>query len=57
MLVQAGYDRDWTPNTFADVIESLERAQAAGVKNAKYTDGIHAWFFEELVAEARWLYV
>ncbi len=51
MLVQAGYDRDWTPKTFSDVIESLERAQAAGVKDAKYTDGIHAWFFEQLVAE------
>jgi len=51
MLVKAGYDRDWTPDTFSDVIESLERAQAAGVKDAKYTDGIHAWFFEQLVAE------
>ncbi|MDC7248426.1 MAG: ABC transporter substrate-binding protein [Sphaerochaetaceae bacterium] len=51
MLVQAGYDRDWTPNTFSDVIESLEKAQAAGITDAKYTDGIHAWFFEELVAE------
>ena len=51
MLVKAGYDKDWTPKTFSDVIESLERAQKAGVSNAKYTDCIHAWFFEELVAE------
>jgi sn-glycerol 3-phosphate transport system substrate-binding protein len=51
MLEKAGYDKDWTPNTFSDVIESLEKAQAAGIVDAKYTDGIHAWFFEELVAE------
>ncbi len=51
MLVKAGYDKDWTPKTFSDVITSLERAQAAGLSDAKYTDAIHAWFFEELVAE------
>lgn len=51
MLVKAGYDKDWTPNTFSDVIESLEKAQAAGVVDAKYTDCIHAWFYEQFVAE------
>jgi len=51
MLVQAGYARDWTPKTFSDVITSLEKARAAGVENAKYTDCMHAWFFEEMTAE------
>jgi sn-glycerol 3-phosphate transport system substrate-binding protein len=51
MLVQAGYDRNWTPNTYDDLIESLKKAKAAGVENAKYTDCMHAWFFEEMTAE------
>lgn len=51
MLVQAGYERDWTPQTFSDVITSLKKARAAGVENAKYTDCMHAWFFEEMTAE------
>lgn len=51
MLQKAGYDKDWTPSTFEEVIESLKKARDAGVEGAKYTDGIHAWFYEQFVAE------
>lgn len=51
MLEAAGYSKDWKPQTFEDIITSLERAQAAGNPDAKYTDAVHTWFFEEFVAE------
>jgi sn-glycerol 3-phosphate transport system substrate-binding protein len=50
-MVEAGYDADYVPATFGDVIEVLETARARGVSGAKFSVNLHAWFFEQWMAQ------
>jgi len=50
-MAQAGYDADYVPETFSEVIEVLETARAKGISGAKFSMNLHAWFFEQWMAE------
>ena len=50
-LVQAGYDSDYVPETFSDVIELLKTAKAKGVDGAKFSFCLHGWYFEQWMSE------
>ncbi len=50
-MVQAGFDADYVPATFSDVIKVLEAAEKKGVEGAKYSMCLHGWYFEQWMAE------
>lgn len=50
-MVEAGFDADYVPSTFSDVIKVLEAAKAKGVDGAKYSMNLHGWFYEQWMAE------
>ncbi|MDC7125427.1 MAG: ABC transporter substrate-binding protein [Spirochaetales bacterium] len=50
-LVEAGYDADYVPETFSDVIELLETAKSKGVEGAKFSFCLHGWYFEQWMSE------
>jgi sn-glycerol 3-phosphate transport system substrate-binding protein len=50
-LVEAGFDADYDPMTYGEVIEVLEAAKAKGIEGAKFSMNLHGWFFEQWMAE------
>lgn len=50
-MIEAGLDPDTPPETFGQVIEMLEQAQAAGVEGARMSFNLHSWFFEQWISE------
>lgn len=50
-MVEAGFDADYVPATYRDVIKVLEAAKAKGVEGAKYSMSLHGWFYEQWIAE------
>ncbi|MDC7220024.1 MAG: extracellular solute-binding protein [Spirochaetales bacterium] len=50
-LVEAGFDAEYDPMTYGEVIEVLEAAKAKGVEGAKFSMNLHGWFFEQWMAE------
>ncbi|WP_028973839.1 ABC transporter substrate-binding protein [Spirochaeta cellobiosiphila] len=51
MMKQAGLDPSNPPTTLEELTAACEKAQAAGIKNAKITFALHSWYVEEWLAE------
>ena len=50
-LVAAGYPADYVPDTFEDMIKVVETARAHNVDGANVSFALHAWYFEQWMAE------
>ncbi|MBN2859552.1 MAG: extracellular solute-binding protein [Sphaerochaetaceae bacterium] len=50
-LVEAGYQRSYIPETFEDMIRVIETARSKGVEGANIGFALHAWYFEQWMAE------
>ena len=50
-MVEAGFDADYVPDTFSDVINVLETARSKGVEGSRFSMNLHGWFFEQWMAE------
>lgn len=50
-MVQAGFDADYAPETFDEVLNVLEKAKNAGVEGSNLSFNLHGWFYEQWMAE------
>ncbi len=50
-LVEAGYPRNYVPQTYEDMIAVIEDARNKGVEGANIGFCLHAWYFEQWMAE------
>lgn len=51
MMREAGLDPENPPETYGQILDALETAQAAGLENAKIGFNLHSWFYEQWIAE------
>ncbi len=50
-LVEAGFPADYVPDTFDDMIGAIETARERNVEGANISFALHAWYFEQWMAE------
>ena len=50
-LVEAGFPADYVPDTFEDMINAVETARERNVQGANISFALHAWYFEQWMAE------
>jgi len=50
-MEEAGFDAEYVPGTYSEVIAVLEQAEMRGVEGAKFSMNLHGWFYEQWLAE------